>query len=430
MIQRSLCTILRRFDTSQISKAWQNGGCFSLEHLTQAQAFLRQYGFVVIQNIMTFEENETAIKSLVADIHEVNPNTRHINDPSKFNEKELPTSPNHTFRTTCNMAFGRFASYVRNHDRIRLAFAHMHDTKPEALACSWDNPFYTPQQSLLKDDQATQLHWDHNWWYAGEKAPLADELCVQGVYYASETNFTTPTFVCSPGSHQQWKIFCDSDENPSKNGARVLNYLPLDKFSSKFISQIDLPEPFRIHVPTRSLLLWDSRTIHGNAPPSEKSKCGEDLGRIAFAICYGPVAQRTENVQKMALLKGFAGIRTTHNPGTMLAHDKHGYPEGFVSNGETNSELSNIQLLMNPEMSEEEFRSLTQKAGVKDDSISLGNVQQGLFQSYWKENGRSEEDLFSPMLSLPTEDLRKLLHHSISRVQGTHSSEIKRNHFY
>jgi hypothetical protein len=28
---------------------------------------------------------------------------------------------------------------------------------------------------------------------------------------------------------------------------------------------------------------------------------------------------------------GLAGMRTTHNPAIMLAHDKHGYPADFVS---------------------------------------------------------------------------------------------------
>ena len=104
-------------------------------------------------------------------------------------------------------------------------------------------------------------------------------------------------------------------------------------------------------------LLWDSRLCHGNTPPASSPQGDTDpdrqpsQGRVAFAICYGPVEHRSPRVHKevvvsvvtahtpthphthdsqfrapfhQALLKGIAGIRTTHHPGIMLAHDKHG----------------------------------------------------------------------------------------------------------
>ena len=45
---------------------------------------------------------------------------------------------------------------------------------------------------------------------------------------------------------------------------------------------------------------------------------------------------------------GLAGMRTTHNPAIMLAHDKHGYPDDFVSNSEPNASLRDIELGLNP----------------------------------------------------------------------------------
>ena len=49
-------------------------------------------------------------------------------------------------------------------------------------------------------------------------------------------------------------------------------------------------------------------------------------------------------------MQGVAGIRTTHNPAVMLAHDKHGYPDDFVSVDEPNEALSAIQIQLNPEV--------------------------------------------------------------------------------
>ena len=50
--------------------------------------------------------------------------------------------------------------------------------------------------------------------------------------------------------------------------------------------------------------------------------------------------------------QGAAGIRTTHNPAVMLAHDKHGYPDDFVSVDEPNRALSAIRIPLNPDVKE------------------------------------------------------------------------------
>jgi hypothetical protein len=295
-----------------VQEAWcfeTNGGQFGLHDKEEAKSFFNKWGFVVFRDAMSGEENSKAIESLVQDIHELNPATRHINDPGLFPESDLPTSPNCTFRTTCNMAFGRFSTHVRNNDGVREAFSALHGVDADRLACSWDNPFYTPQPDAATNERATQLHWDHNWYYSGEQAPLADDLCVQGVYYASETNLKTPAFVCVPASQNIWRTICESDSNPSKGGAKVLNYLPTSHFSDALLATIGLTAPLRIHVPARALLVWDSRTCHGNTPPAAVSADDATgaVGRVAFAICYGPVEQRTAAIHQGGLLKGLAG---------------------------------------------------------------------------------------------------------------------------
>jgi hypothetical protein len=344
------------FDTSATQDAWdfqRLGGSYTLDSATSidgARQFFDEQGFVVFEDVMSDDENASAVRSLLADLHEVNPATSHITALDAFDESDLPTSPNHTFRTTCNMAFGRFAWAVRAHDRVKEAFARLHGTTSDQLACSWDNPFYTPKatDSCSTQNACTQLHWDMNYYYKGSKAPLADELCVQGVYYATATNAQTPTFVCCPGSHKSaFVAFCDAETNPSgpSQQAAILNYLPIDAVGGgeEFASKAGLAPPVRIHVPSKGLLLWNSRTCHGNSAPAaaaaekaageeaQEQQEEEGIGRVAFAICYGPVSQRTAAVQKAGLLMGLAGMRTTHNPAIMLAHDKHGYPADFVS---------------------------------------------------------------------------------------------------
>ena len=117
---------------------------------------------------------------MVDDIHEINPALSDISDPTLFPESGLPTSPNRTFRTTCNIAFGRFASAVRVSPGVRRAFAAVYGVPVEELACSWDNPFFTPRPEPGQHrGRGLALHWDDNYYYGGEKARTADDICVQ-----------------------------------------------------------------------------------------------------------------------------------------------------------------------------------------------------------------------------------------------------------
>ena len=50
----------------------------------------------------------------------------------------------------------------------------------------------------------------------------------------------------------------------------------------------------------------------------------------------------------IGLLLGLAGVHTTHNPATMLSHDKHGYPLDFVTFVEPNLSLLPLKIPLNP----------------------------------------------------------------------------------
>ena len=69
--------------------------------------------------------------------------------------------------------------------------------------------------------------------------------------------------MASPGSNHVWRNFCESEHNPCKSpqGKKILNYLQLNHFTgdAAFMEGSGLERPVRIHVPPRSLLLWQSR---------------------------------------------------------------------------------------------------------------------------------------------------------------------------
>ncbi len=212
--------------------------------------------------------------------------------------------------------------------------------------------------------------------------------------------------------------------------------MPLTAYSEEFIEEVALPLPVRIHAPACSLLLWNSRTCHGNSPAAE-SCTGPSLGRVSLAISYGPVDQRTVEVQKDSLVKALGGVRTTHHPAVMLSHNKQGYPSDWTAEAEYEpkhvqhgGELNNLEIKLNPAVSEAEFQQMIKRSALNDQSklalattVNLDNVRLRTYQSYWGIAGLVEEDCYGPMLQLHIEDLRRLIHPQYSQVQGLHHTE-------
>jgi hypothetical protein len=46
----------------------------------------------------------------------------------------------------------------------------------------------------------------------------------------------------------------------------------------------------------------------------------------------------------------------------MLAHDRHGYPDDFVSNSEPNQNLHSLAIPLNPDVTEEDFLGMIERA--------------------------------------------------------------------
>jgi hypothetical protein len=143
------------------------------------------------------------------------------------------------------------------------------------------------------------------------------------------------------------------------------------------------------------------------------------------------VDERSIETHKRALIKGFAGIHTTHHPGFMLAHDKHGYPEGFVSINEPNTQLRKIQIPLHPDLREPAFQEMIARAALTPDekramaeTVSLRTLQRLAYDSYNRLEGLTEEDCYAKLLQFDVRDLRALLHPDFSKVQALHPAEL------
>ena len=108
----------------------------------------------------------------------------------------------------------------------------------------------------------------------------------------------------------------------------------------------------------------------------------------------------------------------------MLAHDKHGYPDDFVSNSEPNARLRPLKIELNPKLREEEFQGMLARAGLlpthgSEQPLTLDNLQARAFESYWSP----DPSFFDGLSALDVRDVRRLLHPDASRAQGLHDCE-------
>ena len=116
----------------------------------------------------------------------------------------------------------------------------------------------------------------------------------------------------------------------------------------------------------------------------------------------------------------------------MLSHDKQGYPVDWTAEAEyePNTTLYGLEVCINPAVIEIEFQQMIQRAALSEEqrqtlaaSLTVENIRERTYQSYWGLGGLSEADCYGPMAQLQIQDLRRLIHPEYSRVQGLHITE-------
>ncbi len=142
-------------------------------------------------------------------------------------------------------------------------------------------------------------------WLHVDQGPKKKGLhCIQGFMNLEETTENDGSMVIIPGSHKYHsKMF-------EKNGKIFSqDWYKLKEDDLKYIYELKLKKK-RLVIPKGAMVLWDSRTIHCNCPPTKKSK----NFRYVVYICMTPKKMCNEfNLKKR--IKAFEEIRmTTHWP--------------------------------------------------------------------------------------------------------------------
>jgi len=232
---------------------------------------LAEKGYCVIENILTTEEVETAVKYFrewfsshpqIAAVH----NKISPHGIIKFHE----------------VGHQKHAWYIRTRENVQNVFKEI--WKTDEIVVSFDGCCYLPTDCKKKD----------NIWTHTDQAPIKKGLkCIQG--FVALTDNIDRTLVVYEGSHKLHEEYAKEYNLTSTKDWLLIEHNYLDKISDK--KKI-------LNIKAGSLVLWDSRTFHQNQYGSNNEE------RIVQYVSYLPRCNLTKKMLEKRQ-KYFADKRTT-----------------------------------------------------------------------------------------------------------------------
>lgn len=221
-----------------------------------------------------------------------------FDNPKTWTAKNLPVQTKiNTFQTYA-VAHEKFMWDARMEPGVLAAFSRLWGS--EDLLASFDSLNITfPNRT----DVPRKPAWEHI-----DQSPLRRGLhCVQGIINLSPSGPEDGGLVVYPGSHALNDEFFDSQTDAS-------TWDPLDRYmyDKEQLSWFKARgiEPYKVCADVGDLILWDSRTVHYGAEPTEKSN---QIRTVIYAA-YTPARFASEEQMRLKaeVFSRYGG--TTHWP--------------------------------------------------------------------------------------------------------------------
>lgn len=274
-----------------------------------ALEYLKQEGYAVIKNVLSIEEIETgkrlAWKWLKSYSKEINPN-----NIKSWNN--WPKGRQSGIFFTDGIGQSDFMWYLRERPNVIKTFENVWGTKELVTSFDGCTILRPPDFSPLWKTSPLPYHLDQN------LRLLPGFQCVQGGLNLLDSEENDGGFVVLPQSHLAvHKLF---KLEPYKQNSTHFVKLPMDANQvpwTTFLSH--LPRPIKVCLKAGDFVLWDSRAIHGNVPPSlvkdPSSSKYNSIRRIAAFICMVPASHVKDPKIFQKRIEGVkTGATTSHWP--------------------------------------------------------------------------------------------------------------------
>ncbi|KAL3421310.1 phytanoyl-CoA dioxygenase [Phlyctema vagabunda] len=226
-----------------------------------------------------------------------------ISNPDTWLKKHLPVQSK----------ISTFHAYAVSHEKF-MWDARMEPGVIEAFTKIWGTDELLVSFDALnvtlpnRKDVPRKTPWEHV-----DQSPLRRGLhCVQGIINLSTAGDEDGGLTVYPGSHLYTEEFFDTqtDSNTWKSD----DYYPFAGASLDFFKEKGL-KPLKVNAEPGDLILWDSRTIHYGAEPTETS----NTIRTVIYAAYTPARFATEEAlkTKAEIFSEWGG--TTHWPHDNIA---------------------------------------------------------------------------------------------------------------
>lgn len=254
---------------------------FSVSEPEKWLEHLDNHGFVVLHEAISQEDSEIALNMFKTEFTQVSPRFD-WEDTSTWTTTNCPMVWNKS--SVVFNGFGQSDSnwHVRLNSRTKEAFTHIYDTNE--LATSFDGI------SLFLSDTQKSPSWLHQ-----DQRSNDNRLSVQAILNVLPCGEFDAGFVCVPGSHKTYV------PPPAKNDWMTL---PKDDPNHKLAQ--------KILTPPRSLILFNSKTIHANIGMVKNHPNGMHINRFSFYTTFVPKERQTPEVIEKRIAGYFTGASTSH----------------------------------------------------------------------------------------------------------------------
>ena len=231
------------------------------EEQNQLVEFWNRWGFVVVKDVLTREQIDKSIDEIWRVIEDQSEARR--SDTSSWYENHWPDKTQKGFIQPLNDFYLQQAWINRQNPKIIKAFQLV--LGQEEISSSRDRyGFMRPtivKETRTEGEISTSknwLHWDQNGW--GNSGFQG----VQGVLTFTDHTENSGGFHCVPGfKHEFSNWFAKNSQDEHPNGFDGLVEVPIGDKMRENVR--------KILCPAGSIIIWDSRTPHGNYPNKSDS---------------------------------------------------------------------------------------------------------------------------------------------------------------
>ncbi len=256
----------------------------------QAKQYMEDNGYVVFSDVITEEDLEKGIDLLWEMLERMNTGIVR-DDTSTFTNDNWPNTFSNGIIDQYGVGQSPFMWHNRSRKGVKRAFSII--LQEEDLVVSYDafNIFRKPPHKIT----GLEYHVDQG-------RNLLGKQCIQGLitYYPSSEHTGGLTVI--PGSHLHHdEVILKSEKNS--------NFVMLKS------KELVWGDPVLLSVPARSLILWDSRTIHGNTSYISSTPCQDyPLLRLVAYVCMMPRSKIPEDIMQQRKDSIGKSITTSHWP--------------------------------------------------------------------------------------------------------------------